>query len=481
MKHLSYNRDSESQFEISRSYKEQSGSSFNLDGERFEKQKYIGAGSFGAVRFFTNNRGKKVAVRAPIRIINPLLSQAYRYAYFSQQNFGVDESVRLIYWDDLNQSFEINLHGDYRLGQLPNDDTVSDWRIIMPALNGTSLKKLLEHYKFDTSAQFILLSNAAYNIQDLHEKNILHGDIHAGNFLIYVENNENIMKIIDFDFSYYLHERPTMMNAPVSLECHIPPERRRYGGSNIRVADVRQDIYSFAYMLKKFTRVYNITTPELNTYIEAGLNPDINYRPASIEEFYDALEAAEEKTYIQLQYCYKLIQINCHYLAQLVFTAEENLNNILTKLIKLHKALFEAQTSLFKSDSLTNLLHNKSDDLEKLDAIIEYVQQYPISRISKALEILETYKLDIQSASAIEATYLIAFQRSNIFANTNVYGEKLYSYQSAKHIAEEQPLTARKIRKLIKLNSQSRLSTLAQALDFDESIILAETTDKLQI
>ena len=120
---------------------------------------------------------------------------------------------------------------------LKPDYAVSEW------IEGISLRRRLdEGVAPSAEEQKILLAQIIETYAFMHNKNILHGDVHYSNIL--VSNNENI-KIIDFDLAHRLTDKHKPPSVRGGMADFIPPENINFSAFDIvkGKANYRTEVY----------------------------------------------------------------------------------------------------------------------------------------------------------------------------------------------------------------------------------------------
>lgn len=131
--------------------------------------------------------------------------------------------------------------------------------LLMPYFNGQRLNDFLKYS--DSSLRIKGLINLCHELSKLHDLNIIHGDMHSGNYLI----NSKEAFIFDHDWSIILEEGTISCNTRPSAVGAFPPDTVMTKGWDIWMLG---DSFAFAYndFLDCATPIFNSTSQILTFY-----------------------------------------------------------------------------------------------------------------------------------------------------------------------------------------------------------------------
>ena len=149
---------------------------------------------------------------------------------------------------------------------------------VLEWIEGMSLQRWLsENDALNTTLREAFLSQIIETYAFIHDKKILHGDVHARNILI---TGDSYVKIIDFDLALHLGDNHASMPVRGGAPEFIPPENIRFDAFDIvkGQANYRTEVYQIGII------AYAITYGKLpftgSTWQELGtniLNNDIDF------------------------------------------------------------------------------------------------------------------------------------------------------------------------------------------------------------
>jgi serine/threonine protein kinase len=118
------------------------------------------------------------------------------------------------------------------------------YRLVQPHIVGKKLIEKLHSYELEETDKFInLYLQTAKAIARMHEKGLIHGDIHPENLI--VSNDESLVTLIDFGCAYYKSDYAIVTSHSCS---YWAPERINMGGKPDIPAKFNQDVYSFGHL-----------------------------------------------------------------------------------------------------------------------------------------------------------------------------------------------------------------------------------------
>lgn len=162
----------------------------------FQEEKMLGSGTYGCVRLFRRTdraSDEKLAVKLPF-IKNPMSKQDY----LSIKNDVAREFKYLRKAYPQEMDFALKHFAQEKL----NGEWEYTWRLIMPFFNGVKLDDYIqneEHTTHDLANIFVGMLEA---LEDLHRKDIIHGDIAGRNIIVCCKQNELKFYFIDFGMAY---------------------------------------------------------------------------------------------------------------------------------------------------------------------------------------------------------------------------------------------------------------------------------------
>ncbi len=119
--------------------------------------------------------------------------------------------------------------------------------LIKPFVEGVSLAKFIENWKFDTTTFLKIALGLARQVAFIHLENVLHLDINPTN-IIYNPTNQEI-EVIDFGSANLFQHKSTYLGNPERVECdlhYISPEQT---GRINRIVDFSTDLYACGAVL----------------------------------------------------------------------------------------------------------------------------------------------------------------------------------------------------------------------------------------
>lgn len=130
-----------------------------------------------------------------------------------------------------------------------------------------SLDQIIDNVKYDIKLE--ILKNLKNNLLELHNHNIIHGDIHFGNVLVDINNNST--HIIDFDNCAYDNFKINNNICSLVAQTYI----KKYG--------INKELDIFLFNRLAFEIINNLGYNEVDNYILNGSN----YYFKSCKEYYE--------------------------------------------------------------------------------------------------------------------------------------------------------------------------------------------------
>lgn len=223
-------------------------------------------------------------------IIDPLSINRFLHVYLAEKDGekvvlkmlvlpgDMPEKGKNYYKRFFNQEFEL-------INEVGNDAHICrllDWNIdknyaVLEYIEGQSLRKLSETNNLTLSQRLDIFTQALKSVAVLHHKKILHGDIHASNFLI---KNDLTIKLIDFDLANREHLLRHEILHEGGVHEYIAPEKIDQNSFDMvsERSDYRSEVYQlgviFYILLFRKLPFKALTWHELTTKI---LNEEPNY------------------------------------------------------------------------------------------------------------------------------------------------------------------------------------------------------------
>lgn len=190
-------------------------------------------------------------------IIAPLSINRFLHVYLAEKNGEKVVLKMLVLPDDMpekgknyykrffDQEFEL-------IKEVGNHELIGkliDWNIeknyaVLEYIEGQSLRKLSENSELTLSHRLYIFNQVLKSVAILHEKKILHGDIHASNFLI---KKDLKVKLIDFDLANREHLRRSEILHEGGVHEYIAPEK--IDQNSFEMVKERSDYRSEVYQL----------------------------------------------------------------------------------------------------------------------------------------------------------------------------------------------------------------------------------------
>lgn len=154
---------------------------------------------------------------------------------------------------------QLSLLGDYRDDTIVTDQKQKTHYLFMRLAQGTAVEKLYEDkLQHSTEEPFNIIISSFYALQELHQKNIVHNDIHEGN-LIYNPSNKK-SQWIDMAFSLKLKPSNTIYHLKHASKkpafCYNAPESTKQRG-------YATDMYQLGFMSLRLLLVFSEENSEL--------------------------------------------------------------------------------------------------------------------------------------------------------------------------------------------------------------------------
>lgn len=277
----------------------------------FQEEKTLGSGTYGSVRLFSRSdraTDEKLAVKLPF-IKNPLSKEDY----LSIKNDVTREFkyLRKAYPHEID--FALKHFAKEKL----NHDWQYTWRMIMPFFNGVKLDDYIKKEKLTTHDLANIFIGILEALQNLHDKDIIHGDIAGRNIMVCSNKNELKFYFIDFGMAYSRRGKATTGFVTISDN---PDESLRMAKERVSEKQLKahpsQDVCSIGKTIldalkdvprnlcKKFEADYpNImefcaqavdddpeNRPDIVTFL-AKIKPTLNWRHSLSDELQELLTA----------------------------------------------------------------------------------------------------------------------------------------------------------------------------------------------
>lgn len=265
---------------------------------RFDPVKTLGAGEYGCVRLFKNQKEEQVCVKSlkrPIRINTPAFDFERRMLInekkFYQKAYPVDKKSMM---------FEL-------IQPIAEKNYLYTNRQLMDFIPGSTLRNFLPTITcaYELLKVVYLITKELLRI---HCLGIIHGDLHSANIMINKKDAEYMVNIIDFGFAYDVNANHIRTIDDSVRSKHIAPERyydRQHDNAYLK-PHVNQDVYAFGHLLESHIKKHamflslkqSFPEIELETFIIQALQNEPDKRPrlsAYCDVMYDALYLASLK------------------------------------------------------------------------------------------------------------------------------------------------------------------------------------------
>ena len=128
-----------------------------------------------------------------------------------------------------------------------------DWNVeknyaVLEYIEGQSLRKISENTILTLTQRLDIFNEVLKSVAILHHKKILHGDIHASNFLI---KNDLTVKLIDFDLANREHLQRTEILHEGGVHEYIAPEKIDQNSFDMvkERSDYRSEVYQLGVIM----------------------------------------------------------------------------------------------------------------------------------------------------------------------------------------------------------------------------------------
>ncbi|OGT30929.1 MAG: hypothetical protein A3E87_08085 [Gammaproteobacteria bacterium RIFCSPHIGHO2_12_FULL_35_23] len=242
----------------------------------------LGSGVFGsvygaqtqAVSFVT--RGQLPEIMGGVPAASPLAGVRVQIILNDFENFYVIKTGTIVNAADrLNLANEETFFREIYGGIVDLRYLGSTYYLLISKVPGTRLSTYLRGHVLNNCEKLKILLAILAALQKLHQKGIIHGDLHARNILIKVvgEGGDRKYKVhfIDFGFSYRM-PGPARYIVDAGYVGHFIPERvLKTVADPIPQADPYHDLYSIAYSLQ---RSYRFESDLLNSVLGAKISAE---------------------------------------------------------------------------------------------------------------------------------------------------------------------------------------------------------------
>lgn len=339
---------------------------------------WLGGGAYGDVRLFSNGE-HQLAVKSPAPAVCLNAEEVEKDAIAIKKEYDL---TKIAYPDD---HYSLSVYVD----QTPHNETMVDYRFIMPFVEGKTLTNTLNNsIEFDELPKMFL--RIAQELSRIHRLGILHGDPNPENIFIIKKHNDYQIRLIDFGISYRMTDSANNLfdlpQGPISA-----PERHQ---AEPIPANRRQDSYSLAKLFNWVISTYfpdnhHEKYPSLDRFIFKGTRIKQSERQRltafitsiSVEILsYDIPESLKTVCAALFNDRETLLKKR---LATLPKESNKDIITLLHQLIK-HHCYREVKMLLAAKEKL---LHLSSDRLTKLLAQIVKSSDFPISLLREILAV----------------------------------------------------------------------------------------------
>lgn len=247
---------------------------------QFKPVEELGKGSFGLVRLFRSVKGDKIAVKS-LKINRAPISEEENHILIEALDREAQFNKRAYPDDDLSQIFNIN-HG------ITGNQAYIN-RYVMPYAQGERAFSLIPRIGSRTLLANITLT-IAQEIQRVHERGIIHGDLNSANIIIKrCENNTLSIRLIDFGCASHVSESSATLWNKSCRGRWFAPELCNDGEKKIR-PHTTQDIYAFGYFIDNILNEIPLSLrqetmklfPSIQTFIIEAQNINPRKRPSLV-------------------------------------------------------------------------------------------------------------------------------------------------------------------------------------------------------
>ncbi len=194
-------------------------------------------------------------------VIDPLSINRFLHVYLAEKGGEKVVLKMLVLPDDMpekgknyykrffNQEFElIKEVGNHALICQLLDWNVEKNYAVLEYIEGQSLRKLSENTILTLTQRLDVINQILKSVAILHDKKILHGDIHASNFLI---KNDLTVKLIDFDLANREHLQRTEILHEGGVHEYIAPEKIDQNSFDMvkERSDYRSEVYQLGVIM----------------------------------------------------------------------------------------------------------------------------------------------------------------------------------------------------------------------------------------
>lgn len=237
------------------------------DSQLFTPDGTLGQGVYGEVRLFKNNTGCSIAVKSAFE------SETLRENGLASLTAEGEQEAAMLRKAYPNQQFS---HYQNFFNQIDNKRGIYTNRLIMDYREGETLDQYIYKTANTLSIASVLLS-VIEELDALHKKNIIHGDIRPSNIII---DYSRKVYFIDFGFS---KDNSAIIPASQIICEYFAPELNENPAPIL--AHPNQDMYSVGYWLERILIEhpvgYHLATehPSLIEFVDKALVKEPNNRP----------------------------------------------------------------------------------------------------------------------------------------------------------------------------------------------------------
>ena len=300
----------------------------------------------------------------------------------------------------------------------------NSYYFVLEFINGVNLKDFSEQYKSNNkyiSQNLIIkiLKGVINGLVYLFKKNILHRDISLDNIMLYNNNNDNDIKIIDFGLSRFNqeNEEKTILGKKLYLSPTIYEQFLKKNGSKKKAQyDFKIDVFSLGVtMFYLMTFQYPFSLNSNNEYYRNEYYIDQNYYNEQLIDIVMSMLEIDENKRPAVQTIHQemvnLIGINN---MEVYYQIRDDDINLQNNYLKKREAFFSTIFCLYPVDDIKNFFK-----LKKTQAKLNNEKKDSVEIIRNFIEVLNNFE-DSQKRLQFTNNFIEKIsQKMLIFKNNN--------------------------------------------------------------